>query len=79
MCGGIFLSNSHFGTIFPYTIHILNALLIQNHVIILPPLYFGFCPQNPCEMIENAMKAFYNLVSICFLHYSIYSFNLFNN
>jgi hypothetical protein len=31
----------------------------------LPLQYFGFRPWNPCEMTENELKAFCNLLSIC--------------
>ncbi len=67
----------------PWSDPILNALFIQNHVIILPLLrlhllYFGFRPRNPCEMTENEMKAFYYFLSIC-LHNSLCSFHLLGN
>ncbi len=45
----------------------------------LPPLYFGFHPQNPCEMTENEMKALCYLLSICLLHNSLCSFDLLGN
>ncbi len=45
----------------------------------LPPLHFGFHPGNSCEMIENEMKAFRNLLNICLLDYSLFSLDLFNN
>jgi hypothetical protein len=45
----------------------------------LPLQYFGFRPWNPCEMTENELKAFCNLLSICLLQYSLYSLNLFNS
>jgi hypothetical protein len=52
-----------------------------NHLtpLTLPFLYFGFCPQNPCEMTKNEMKVFHILLNICFLYYNICSFNLYNN
>jgi len=45
----------------------------------LPLMYFGLSPWNLCEMIENELKAFCNLLSICFLHYSFCNLDLFNN
>jgi hypothetical protein len=73
-------SNLQCSMINPYP-KCLVHLKPYNHFtpLTLPLLYFGFCLQNLCEMTENELRAFYNLLSICLFHYNLYSLNLFSN
>jgi hypothetical protein len=56
-----------------------SKLCIHLTPLTLPPLYFGFSPWNPWKLIENEMNVLCNVLNICFLHYNLCNFNLFNN
>jgi hypothetical protein len=61
-----------------------NALFIQTlyssyPLNITPLLYFGFCPQNPCKMIENEMRVFCILLNIWLLYYDLCNLHMYNN
>ncbi len=60
-----------------------KCLVHPNHVLILPltlpPLYYGFCPQNHWKMTDYEMIIFCNVLNIYLFHYNLYSFDLFSN